>query len=100
MSRVYAYQIVKEESPTGSIFVAWFPQIPGLRAQAILEAEAVNSLFELLPRYLEAMKAIGAEIGEPKTELTKTVASFTLVSQGVGKDAKATVGTASHLQPA
>ena len=100
MSRVYAYQIVKEESPAGTIFVAWFPQLPGLRTQAAQESEAVNSLFELLPRYLEAMKTIGAEIGEPTTELSETVASFTLVSQGTGRDAKATVGTANRLQPA
>lgn len=76
MTHIEPYQIESEETSKGALFVAWFPSMPGLRAQAANADQAIVSLYELLPRYEASMAAIGSPVapsrtilvGEPKTE--------------------------------
>ena len=40
-------------------WVAFFPDFPNCRAQGETDAEAIRNLYEVYPRYREAMKALG-----------------------------------------
>lgn len=97
--QMYSYNVTREETPKGSIFVAWFPELPGLRAQADSQENAVESLFELLPRFRAAMDEIGVPVEQPAKEIMETLASFTIEISRPDGAPKWSVGTANH-QPA
>lgn len=71
MRNIPTYRVVSEVNGTTELFVAWFPSIPGLRTQDVTADAAVRSLFELLPRFHAAMRAMGVTVFESFTELAR-----------------------------
>lgn len=72
--RVLRSHFVKKERGTNGadLYVAWFPGLEGCRAESSKDdggAEAVGMLYELLPRYLEALRAVGVSEESLRTAL-------------------------------
>ena len=75
-----SHLVRKERSTDGrERYVAWFPDLEGCRAQAEKDDEAVALLYDLLPRYVAAMRALGGSVARTYTDLKPAIrATFRL----------------------
>jgi predicted RNase H-like HicB family nuclease len=85
--------LVRREMCTDGIerWAAWFPDLPGCRSQSnVSDSEAVEMLYDLLPKYVEALKAIGVS-----PEMIHTVASHPTGVTATLRAVRMTTGTST-----
>lgn len=67
---ITSHLVRREPSTDGTDrFVAWFPDMPGCRAQGNTDVEAVQRLYDILPRYRASLRSLGVSDEAMRTEL-------------------------------
>ena len=95
----YAREIIEEEAPGGTIFVARIISMPGCLAQSDDRTDAEEKLNQLLIPYIQSRLERGADVPEPDLPVGSNWTSVT-ISSGSGMDPPGSMAPSSLAKPA
>ena len=84
----YAKEIIEEEAPGGTIYVARIISMPGCLAQSDDRTDAQEKLEQLLVPYIQSRLERGADIPEPDLPAGSVWTSVTILAGGTAQTLK------------